>query len=356
MKRALVIVMIMLVSCTQTVRETTKKELDSAYKNLTSAESLENAVQRGKLLDRAYSIITRRQSELAKEKKSESRLTVLLSYYYYLKGSYQDALSQAELAQSHAAGTDPLAGVLQARIMLAAKGKASVQSALELLRTAEGFDNPMLFIARGDAHFLKGDYPAARENYRKALLLNRELQVVAANRLETIARIKSLTIDITKVSDVILIPAMTRDAVAYLMYEIFELHKHISRGKPLDSNFEDLENARNGGAITALRNKGFFSYITGGRFEPLAIVSRGEMAKIIEDFLVLSKNNELLRSKFANESPSFFGDIQSDNPLYNPMRLAVDREIMSVSLSHDSYPDESITGLKAIMIFERLIK
>lgn len=356
MKKIFIVIVLCSISCGQLIKQSPQKDYELIYKNLTNAESLENPIQKNKLLNKAYTLLMQRRGELLKEKKSDAHVFALLAYYYYIKGNYQDALAQTELVQSTASGASSLGTIMQARILLATKGKAGATQALDILKQLEGIENPMTYIAAGDAYFIKGDYDKAREHYKNALLLNKELQVVAANRLEAIGRIKTLTINVSKVSDFILQPTITRDKLAYILYEIFEVQKYIATVKALDANFIDLEKAQNSNAIAALRAKGFFSYITGAAFEPFMVVSRGEMAKIVEDFLVLSKNNEGLRSKFKNESPSFFNDIKPDNPYYNAMRLAVDLEIMSVSLSQDAYPDESVTGLQAILIIQKLVR
>ncbi|MCX8125020.1 MAG: S-layer homology domain-containing protein [Spirochaetes bacterium] len=356
MKKTLVFLVVVCISCGQIITQTPKKDYERIYKNLTNAESIENLVQKNKLLNTAYTLIMQRHGELVKEKKSDATVASLLAYYYFLKGNYQDAGAQAELAQSISTGTDPIGLILQARILLATKGKAGAGSALDILRSLEGLDNPMAYIATGDAYFLKSDYDKARDNYTKALLLNKELQVVAANRLEVISRIKTLTIDVAKVSDFILEPVITRDKLAHLLYEIFEIQKYITVTKPLPADFIDLAKSHYASAVSALRSKGFFSYIQGNTFEPFMVVSRGEMAKVVEDFLVLSRNNEGLRTKYKDESPPFFNDIKTDNVYYNALRLACDMEIMSVSLSQEAYPDESVTGLQAIMIIQKLIK
>jgi len=355
MKKIFIFILLILISCGQLIKQSSQKDYERIYKNLTNAESLENPVQKDKLINKAYTLLMQRQAELIQEKKSDTTVAALLAYYYYLKGNYQDASSQVELASSPS-GNNPLGAIIQARVLLSTKGKAGAQGALDILRAVEGLDNPMAFIAMGDAYFLKADYDKARDNYTKALLLNRELQVVAANRLEVISRIKTLSINVAKVSDFILEPTMTRDKLAYILYEIFELQKYIATAKPLDANFIDLEKSQYKSAIVSLRQKGFFSYIQGSAFEPFMVVSRGEMAKLVEDFLVLSRNNEGLRSKFKNESPPFFNDIKNDNEYYNAMRLAVDMGIMTASLSQDAYPDESVTGLQAIMILQKLVK
>jgi tetratricopeptide (TPR) repeat protein len=355
MKKIFIFILLIFISCGQLIKQSPQRDYELIYKNLTNAESLENPVQKDKLINKAYTLLMQRQGELIKEKKSDATVAALLAYYYYLKGNYQDASSQVELASSPS-GNNPLGVIIQARVLLSTKGKVGAQGALDILHAVEGSDNPMAFIALGDAYFLKTDYDKARDNYTKALLLNRELQVVAANRLEVISRIKTLSINVAKVSDFILEPTMTRDKLAYIMYEIFELQKYIAATKPLDDNFIDLEKSQYKSAIDSLRSKGFFSYIQGSAFEPFMVVSRGEMAKIVEDFLVLSRNNEGLRSKFKNESPSFFNDIKNDNEYYNAMRLAVDMGIMTASLSQDAYPDESVTGLQAIMILQKLVK
>ncbi|GAB4221311.1 MAG: hypothetical protein Kow00102_16080 [Spirochaetota bacterium] len=356
MKKILIFVLISLLSCGQLIQQSPQKDYELIYKNLTNAESLENPVQKDKLINKAYTLLMQRKRELLKEKKSDPTVAALLAYYYFLKGNYQDASAQVELAQSSVSGNNPLGVIIQARVLLATKGKAGAQNALDIVKSLTVTESPMAYIVTGDAYFLKGDYDKARDNYTKALLLNRELQVVAANRLEVISRIKTLSINVAKVSDFILEPAMTREKLAYLMYEIFEVPKYIAAAKPLDANFIDLEKSQYKNTIVSLRGKGFFSYIQGSVFEPFMVVSRGEMAKIVEDFLVLSRNNEGLRSKFKNESPSFFNDIKNDNEYYNAMRLAVDMGIMSASLSQDAYPDESVTGLQAIMIIQKLVK
>jgi tetratricopeptide (TPR) repeat protein len=344
------------VSCGQLIKQSPQKDYELIYKNLTNAESLENPIQKNKLINKAYTLLMQRQAELLKEKKSDATVAALLAYYYFLKGNYQDAKAQVELAQSLQSGNNPLVVIIQARILLATKGKAGAQSALDILKLLDSSENPMAYIATGDAYFLKGDYDRARDSYTKALMLNKELQVVAANRLEVISRIKTLSINVAKVSDFILEPTMTREKLAYVMYEIFELQKYIAVAKPLDANFIDLEKSQYKSAIAALRSKGFFSYIQGSAFEPFMVVSRGEMAKIVEDYLVLSRNNEGLRSKFTNETPPFFNDIKNDNMYYNALRLAVDMGTMSASLSQDAYPDESVTGLQAIMIIQKLVQ
>lgn len=356
MKKLFVYIVLVCISCGQLITQSTQKEYELIYKNLTNAESIENPVQKNKLLNKAYTLLMQRQGELKKEKKSDATVAALLAYYFFLKGNYQDASAQAELAQSIGKGNNQLSVILQARILLATKGKTAAQSALDIVRSLDSSDNPMAFIATGDAYFLKAEYDKARDNYTKALLLNKELQVVAANRLEVISRIKTLTINVAKVSDFILEPTMTREKLAYLLNDIFEVQKYITAGKSFDANFVDLEKSQYRNAISALRSKGFFSYVQGDMFEPFMVVSRGEMAKIVEDFLVLSRNNEGLRTKFKNESPPFFNDIKTDNLYYNALRLAVDMDIMSVSLSQDAYPDESVTGLQAIMIIQKLIK
>ncbi len=118
MKKYIMVLLLVSVSCSQLIKPDSKREYENIYKHLTNAESLENPVQKEKLLTRAYDII--QQSALTKEEKTGSRLLALLSYYYFLKGNYKDAEKTLEVRSPYLLMIR-LWQCCMARIMLATK-------------------------------------------------------------------------------------------------------------------------------------------------------------------------------------------------------------------------------------------
>jgi hypothetical protein len=107
-------------------------------------------------------------------------------------------------------------------------------------------------------------------------------------------------------------------------------------------------------SIKELRKRGFFSYIKGKNFEPLKVISRGEMAKIIEDYIVLSSGNIDFRTRYGKSSRSPIKDVESSHIYYNAIRLALQYNIMNLTLSGLMQPDDPMEGLNTLLVIKKM--
>jgi tetratricopeptide (TPR) repeat protein len=327
--------------------------LGKARKNITTAESFSDLKRRNDLLKTAESQL--KQAESADQKgNSKNEIASYFAYLYFVYGDYVQARKYAE---KNTDKNDPFIAVLNIRIMLKEKGKESAKNAAGILEAILGRSgrNAMATLALGDCQFLLGNFQDAQKYYTEVLKIGEAFQVQAADRLEVMDQIKRSGIETSKVQNIILSQSVRRDEVADLLQRVLNADKHLKLGKA-DGEFNDLSDSMYAESVRLLRKRGFFSYITGDKFEPFRPVSRGEIAKMIEDYIVLKSGNMALRAKYANDSKPFIRGIEVKDQYYNAIRNAVDAKIMDISLDGSVSPLDPMSGLDVLNTFSKLIK
>jgi tetratricopeptide (TPR) repeat protein len=327
--------------------------LGKARKNIMTAESFSDLRRRNELLKAAESQL--KEAEIADQKgTSKNEIASYYAYFYFVNGDYLQAKKYAE---KNSDKNDPFITILNVRIMLKEKGKESAKNALGILETILGRSerNAMGILALGDCQFMLGNFQEAQRHYTEVLKIGEAFQVQAADRLEVMDQIKRSGIETSKVQNIILSQSVRRDEMADLLQRVLNADKHLKFGKA-DQEFGDISDSLYVESIRLLRAKGFFSYITGEKFEPFRPVSRGEMAKVIEDYIVLKNGNTSLRAKYANDVKPAIKGIDVKDPYYNALRTAVDAKIMDISLDGSVNPLDPISGLETLNTFSKLIK
>ena len=329
--------------------------LDKAVKNITTAESFSDIKRKNDLLKIAQSQLNEAQVLIKNQKLSENEIASGYAYYYFVSGDYGLAKKFVENITDK---NDPFVSVLTTRIALKEKGKDYAKTAVGNLENILGRDprNAMARLTLGDSHFILGNFQEAQKQYTEVLKIGEAFQVQAADRLEVLAQIRSTGIDTGKVQNIILSISVRRDEIAGLLKRILNIDKHLKFGKTGEKNFMDITDSFYADSILALREKGFFSYISGENFEPNKIVTRGEIARMVEDFLVLQTGNNAMRTKFAKDAKSSIRGLDVKDPYYNAVKTAVEAKVMTVSLDGSINPLEPVSGLETIEMFSKLIK
>jgi hypothetical protein len=214
----------------------------------------------------------------------------------------------------------------------------------------------MAHLAMGDSHFILGNFQNAQKSYIKVLEIGETFQVQAADRLEILDEIRSAGIDTKKVQGIIFSNTIRRDEIADLLERVYNADKYLKFGKPGEKAFNDIAGSLYSDSIRKLREKGFFTFIKEEKFEPFKPVARGEMAKIVEDYLVLKSGNTALRTRYIKDAKSSIKGIDVKNTYYNAVKIAVDAKTMDISLDGSINPLEAISGLESLNILSKLIK
>jgi tetratricopeptide (TPR) repeat protein len=329
--------------------------LNKAKKNITTAESLTDLKQKGDLLKTAESQLNEAEAISQKEKTMENEIASVYAYLYFVGGDYNQA---KKLASKDTDKNDPFIAILNVRISLKEKGKEYSKTAISILeQLLTGTpQNAMARLTLGDSHFLQGNFQEAQKHYTEVLRIGEAFQVQAADRLEVLDQIRRTGIDTAKVQNIIFSSSVRRDEIADLLQRVYNADKYMKFGKAGDKNFKDISGSIYANSIQLLRDKGFFSYISGENFEPYKIVTRGEIAKMIEDFIVLQSGNTAIRSKFAKDTKSSIRGLEINNQYYNAIKTAIDAKAMSISLDGSVNTLEPMSGLETIDTFSKLIK
>ncbi|MBN2403616.1 MAG: S-layer homology domain-containing protein [Spirochaetes bacterium] len=329
--------------------------LNKARKNITTAESLSDINRRSVLLKTAEAQLIEAEAASQKQKIMEDETATVYAYYYFVSGDYSNAKKSAAQSINR---NDPFIEILNTRISLKEKGKEAAADAAGVLERilAGSPENVMARLTLGDSRFLLGNFQEAQKHYTEVLKLGEAFQVQAADRLEVLDQIRRTGIDTKKVQNIILSLSVQRDEVADLLQRVYNADKYIKFSKTGEKTFTDASESLYADSIRRLREKGFFTYISGDKFEPYKTVTRGETAKIIEDFIVLKTGNTALRTKFSKDTKSIIRGLDVKDPYYNAVRTAVDAKVMDVSLDGSINPLEPISGLETIHTFSKLIK
>jgi tetratricopeptide (TPR) repeat protein len=334
--------------------------LHKARKNIYMAESIEDRKRREFLLDSALDQLKRAESD-EKKKKEKGKFDGINSgyaLYYYTIGDYSRAREYSARALKENS-KDPYNMVMDYRIKLKTKGKKYARDAVkELTRIVRANpDMPMAAITLGDAYYYLVEYGKARKYYRKVLLLGREFQISAADRIEILNEIERIKLNPKKYQSLIFSKGVKRGEIASLLHTVFGIQRRFRMKKALPGSFTDLTGVTAlvyADSIKELRKRGFFSYIKGKNFEPLKVISRGEMAKIIEDYIVLSSGNIDFRTRYGKSSRSPIKDVESSHIYYNAIRLALQYNIMNLTLSGLMQPDDPMEGLNTLLVIKKM--
>lgn len=84
-------------------------------------------------------------------------------------------------------------------------------------------------------------------------------------------------------------------------------------------------------------------------FKPVARVTRGEMALIMEDVLIKLVGDEKLASAYFGQDKSPFPDVRNTSPLYNAVMNMTTRGIMEGELSGEFRPNDPVNGAEALL-------
>lgn len=331
--------------------------LDTAEKNINKAGAVEEIAVRERLLGEALAKLRKAEDQGKGKKIYPPRFYTAFALYYYSRGEYVQARNYIDLARK-ADPDNAYASVLDCRLKLREKGASYAPEAIRILERAEK-GSPGLLLTQltfGDCHFLSGDYPKAREYYIRVLKANREYQVAAADRLETIYQIESSRMNPRQIREIIFSPGVKRDEIAYLLDKEFRIDRMLRGGRETNVAFKDLKTSSYADSIEKVRSLGMFSHVTGDTFSPFSLVTRAEMARIIEDFIVLGTNNIGYRGKYKKGEKSPIRDVKSDDPWYNAVRIAVDKNIMDLTLGGSFNPLEPLRGLDAVIMLNAMMR
>ncbi len=350
---------ILIGSCGQILpggRKNIKDQLTKARKNLITAESIQDIKRRNELLNRAKGNISQAESLSNREKIMINEIPSAYAYYYYVLGEYSEAKKFCDKALRNI--SNAFLKVLNARIMLKQKGNVYTKKAEGTLKDViKRLPNmSMAHLALGDTYFLMGNFTDARKHYEKIMTKGGDHVAQAADRLEDLNEIRSTGIKTQKVQNILFTTSVKRDEVANILHKVFHVEKKIKTWKKLEGNFKDISKSRYADSIHTLRGKGFFSYIQGDKFNPFKIVNRGEMAKIIEDFIVLKTKNEANRKRFINDKESPITGIEVNDPFYNSVRIAVKYDIMNISLNGSIDLVEPVSGIESLITIRKMIQ
>jgi tetratricopeptide (TPR) repeat protein len=329
--------------------------LNKAKKNITTAESLADLKNKSDLLKTAESQLNEADALNQKEKTMENEIAAVYAYLYFVSGDYNQAKKLASKNTNH---NDPFVAVLNIRISIKEKGKEYSKNAINILEPllAGSPNNAMARLTLGDSHFLIGNFQEAQKDYTEVLKTGEAFQVQAADRLEVLDQIRRTGIDTEKVQNIIFSSSVRRDEIADLLQRVYNADKYMKFGKSTEKNFKDITSSIYSNSIQILREKGFFSYISGENFEPYKIVTRGEIAKMIEDFFVIKSGNSALRSKFLKDAKSSIRGLDTKDQYYNAIKTAIEAKAISISLDGSINPLEPMSGLETIDTFSKIIK
>jgi tetratricopeptide (TPR) repeat protein len=354
----LISLLFLLTNCGQIIKSeqgTVQNLLGKARKNITTAESFSDIKRKSDLLKTAQAQLNEAQAIAKIQKSMENEIASGYAYYYFASGEYGLAKKFAENITDK---NDQFGLVLNTRILLKEKGKDFAKNATAILEPVLNA-NPRYAMARltlGDCNFLLGNFQEAQKQYTEVLKIGEAFQFQAADRLEVLDQIRRTGIDTSKVQNIILSISLRRDETAYLLMHIFNADKYLKFGKTGEKNFMDITDSFYADSILALREKGFFSFINSENFEPNKIVTRGEVAKMIEDFFVLQSGNTALRAKFSKDARSSIRGLDTKDTYYNAIKTAIEAKAMVISLDGSINPLEPISGLETIDAFSKLMK
>ncbi len=334
--------------------------LRRARKNIITAESIEERKRKEFLLEKALDQLNQAESleKKRKEKGKFDRVNRGYALYYYTIGDYSRAREYSTRALKENS-KDPLTKVMDYRIKLKIKGKKYAREAVKelskIVKNNPGM--PMAAITLGDAYYYLVEYGNARKYYRQVLLLGKEFQIPAAERIEILNEIERIRLNPKKYQSLIFSRGVKRGELAELLYTVFRIQERFRIKREIPGEFSDLTGVTAlvyADSIKGLHKRGFFSYITGKSFEPLRVISRAEMARIIEDYIVLSSGNIDFRTRYGKSSASPIKDVESSHVYYNAIRLALQYDIMNLTLSGLMQPDDPMEGLNTLIILKKM--
>ncbi len=331
--------------------------ISSARKNVVRAESLEDPKQRERLLSTASSQLNSARNIASEKKLPTGELSAVFAYYHFVEGNYGEARTSIDMARNgNYSGV--FLEVLEVRINLREKGKSYAGEAVTTLEqlAAKSPRDAMIQLVLGDSKFMLSNFDAAVSHYKKVLTINTAYQVEAADRLETLSALNSLKIDIRQVKDLTLSKTVRRDELANLLYNVYNVSRYIRASSGESEEFNDISKSIYTDAITDLRRMGFFSFIEGKSFYPFEIITRRQMAYVIEDFIVLATGNTGYRNRYTGEEKSPIKDVSVKDDAYNALRLAMEKGIMDPSLSGDMYPNDALSGLQTLLTLNKMMQ
>ncbi|MDY6967238.1 MAG: hypothetical protein SVR08_01095 [Spirochaetota bacterium] len=357
---AIVFILLQFMGCLsffQTSKKNIETLLHNTNKNITTAELLEDQKKKNKLLAETYKQLREAES-ISKEKKILFKEVAKgFALYYYTTEDYVQAQKYSKIAMKHD-GKDIELSVLNICISLKEKGKLYAPEAISKLKVII-IKSPGMALAEltiGDSYFLIDDFDEARKQYEKVMIIGGVYQVKASNRLEMLDKINRIGNITRNLHEMLLKKYVKREDISDLLNRVLEIRKYLKFGKRIKSDFIDISKSRYDESIRDLRDRGFFSYIQGDLFEPFKLLSRGEMAAIVEDFIVLTKGDATIRKRYLKDSNSRFKGVTTDNPWYNAIRIAVENKIIHPSLDGSIDPDEHMSSIDIIIAMKKMIR
>ncbi len=333
------------------------KLLYKAKRNIITAESIEDISRQKKLFSNALHFINQAKALSVKMKKRsglEYDILTVFAFYYFSVGD----LTKAEEFINKSAGDSVDNIVLESRIKLTRKGKLMASKVIDKIKGLKNkiARHSMGHLTLGDAYFYNFNYTSAKNHYTKVLQIGKAHQVLAAERIELIQKIEKIKLRSALAQKLILSKNIKRQDIAHLFFSILKIHRffRIRNNNPIP--FKDHFSSPYKKEIDTLYAKGMFSYIKGDKFDPLKIITRGELAKLIEDFTVLATGNIDNRNRYKRSKKNEINDISTSDSYYNAYKLVTKRKIMNVTLSGYLKPKEPINGLDTLLITKRMIR
>lgn len=354
------------------------KALEEANHDL-AIEKFERALYCNENFSKAYSGLSIAKAEKTKSiKDSEFRQVEFERIKNILKDAKKKANTPEEEFEYYLA---------QIRVYTALKPKNWLSFAEKAYFNAEGLninesklsyyqEKEAIHYFMGVAYFDSFDFEKAKDEFRKVLNTKKEgkwhaLADKAWKKTDKIIRaMAGLTVG--NVGKKIAIQdSITRADFAALLVDELRIDRLFAGRVPLQSQIEKLQPEFTPADIlshpfkkeilTILKWKirGFEpkydettkSYL----FKPEDVVSRGEMALILEDVLIKLTGDEKIATAYFGHERSPFVDVKPTSPFYNAVMNMITRGIMEAELSGEFNPEKAVTGADAILAI-RLIK
>ncbi len=329
--------------------------LNQAEKNIIMSYSVENMTVRDELLNDALDEIQKAENIC---KSSELPVPVkvysLTAFYYLTIGNY----IQTKNFNSQALSLDPghpYSKIIETRLIMKEKGRSGASDSMSIIQSLDPqtTQTPFARITMGDICFMSGKYADARVYYYDVLKLNNGFQVDAADRVETINQIESLRINTELMRDIIFSKGIKRDEIAFIMDRVIFINMPSKKADHV-REYPDLNSSMYADSIKKMTDAGMFSYISDSMFEPFTIITRRELAKIVEDYIVLKSGNTGYRSKYREDRVSPFNDVKSNDVFFNAIAIAEEQKIMDASLGGSFEPLKTVSGLEALITIKRM--
>ncbi len=358
-KLFIITILLFIATCSSTSGSKSKDttQFGITKKNIMTAESLEDPKRRDLLLNNAYNALKKIEEEKSEDPKEQKDLLALFALYNLIKGDLKAAGTFITLAKSKYKN-DLFINTLDTRILLTGRGKSFAEPAIKILTriVAKKHDIPMAHLVLGDSYFFTANFSKAQDHYKKVLLLGKEYQSLAADRLEIISEIQKIKLNSQKFQHIIFSKAIRRDQIANLLENAFKIANKLKKGDITVVPFTDIKKSKYEPSIKKLRAKGFFTYLKDNQFQPFKNITKGELARIIEDYIVLKSGNSSYRKRYKSNANSPVKELPVSYQYFNAVQIAVKYQILDLPLSGNLNPEELVSGLDVLTILKKMVK